>query len=181
MARRSFGLIALVMLAPVVATQALAGGWAVVTLDSLPSEVRAGEDVHLGFMVLQHGVTPVGDFVSPYLLASNAVTGEEVRADARQDGSVGHFVVDVIFPSAGTWEWTITPDPFMGTQFEPLTVGAVGAASAEASSPGVHFLEPSTLRWALGSTGVTMLIVAAALMFTRQRRPLGRWFALRSR
>lgn len=181
MARRSFGLIALVMLALAVTAPAWAGGWAVVTLDSLPGEVRASEDVRLGFMVLQHGVTPVGDFVSPYLLASNAETGEEVRVDARQDGPAGHFVVDVSFPSAGTWEWTITPDPFMGTQFEPLTVGAVSVASAAASSLGIRALQPTTLRWALGSAGVVMLIVAAALVFTRQRRPLGSWFALRSR
>ena len=34
-----------------------AGGWVVVSLDSLPA-VHAGEDTEVGFTVLRHGVTP---------------------------------------------------------------------------------------------------------------------------
>lgn len=180
MAWRSLRLIGLVTFA-LMATPALAGGWALVTLDSLPSEARAGEELHLGFMVLQHGVTPVDDFVSPYLLASNPENGEQVRVDARQDGPVGHFVVDVSFPSAGTWEWMITPEPFQGTQFVPLTVLSADTVPAKASIPGIPALEPTSASWSLGAMGVVLLLVAVVLAFTRQRRPLGRWFAIRSR
>src|SRR5438552_12328434 len=59
MARRSifaFILATLAMLA--LAVPALAGGWAVLTLDSLPREVRAGTSIQLGFVVRQHGKTP---------------------------------------------------------------------------------------------------------------------------
>ena len=34
-----------------------AGGWVVVSLDSMPA-VHAGEDTEVGFTVLRHGVTP---------------------------------------------------------------------------------------------------------------------------
>lgn len=49
---------------------ALAGGWAVVTLDELPTEVRQGQSLPLGFMVRQHGKTATND-VQPYLEARN--------------------------------------------------------------------------------------------------------------
>ena len=44
-------LLALLFVVP----SALAGGWAVVTLDQLPAEVRQGQSLRLGFMVRQHG------------------------------------------------------------------------------------------------------------------------------
>jgi hypothetical protein len=59
MFRRSiiaFTMVVVAMLA--LAAPALAGGWAVVTLDSLPREVRAGQSFQLGFVVRQHGITP---------------------------------------------------------------------------------------------------------------------------
>ena len=41
-----------VMLALVLAIPVLAGGWAVITLDELPTNVAAGEPVKIGFTVL---------------------------------------------------------------------------------------------------------------------------------
>src|SRR6185295_2134730 len=50
------------------AAPVFAGGWSVVTLDTLPREVRAGQTLHLGFMVRQHGIEPNSQ-VSPTLTA----------------------------------------------------------------------------------------------------------------
>src|SRR3712207_2253271 len=94
-----FGVAILAML--VLTAPALAGGWAVVTLDALPEEPRAGETLRLGFMVRQHGVRPA-DFVEPFLAATNKETGETLRVDARQEGATGHYVVEVTFPREGT-------------------------------------------------------------------------------
>jgi mono/diheme cytochrome c family protein len=110
------------------ASVTLAGGWAMVALDSWPSEVRAGEPLRLGFMVRQHGITPVNmaweEPLKPVLVADNPASGESIRVEARQQGPVGHFVVEAIFPSGGTWNWSIRLDPFgtLPEQFEPLTV-----------------------------------------------------------
>src|SRR4051794_26992403 len=120
MTRRSifaFGVVVVALLALTV--PARAGGWAVVTLDALPREVRAGAALQLGFMVLQHGKTPTntdlnGNPLTPLLTATKqgdpAVT---IRAEARQEGRAGHYVVDVTFPSDGSWAWQIAVPTFM--------------------------------------------------------------------
>jgi hypothetical protein len=114
--------LAMVMLAMLAAPGAArAGGWAAVKLDSLPREPRAGQPLSLGFMVLQHGKTPV-NFTQPLLSVRNRDSGETLSIEARQDGEVGHYLVEVAFPSAGTWDWEIAPRPFEATTFEPLAV-----------------------------------------------------------
>ncbi|MGH2621555.1 MAG: hypothetical protein ACRDHG_13465, partial [Anaerolineales bacterium] len=121
MSRRAFSSLIVLALAFVLVPVAAAGGWSIVTVDQLPGEVHAGESLRLGFMVLQHGKTPINQ-VEPYLEAYNPESGETVRANAVQEGSEGHFVVEIVFPAAGIWEWEIVPAPFGGTQLEPLSV-----------------------------------------------------------
>ena len=59
MVRRSiFAFVVAILAMLALVAPALAGGWAVVTLDSLPREVHAGERLQVGFMVRQHGKTP---------------------------------------------------------------------------------------------------------------------------
>ena len=190
MLRRSISALMLVALTLLVlAAPALAGGWAAVTLDRLPADVRAGETLHLGFMVRQHGKTPINN-VTPYLRATRPGASEILRVDAKQEGPVGHFVLDVTFPSAGTWDWQIVPEPFEGTAFAPLTVlpAAVPAQAApSASQPpasaepqpgaaGIFGLDRSALRWG----GLALLLVAAGLALATQRVAASRR-ALRAR
>jgi hypothetical protein len=152
MARRSifaFVMVILAMLA--LAAPALAGGWAVVTLDSLPREVRAGEALQLGFMVLQHGKTPTnqdlnGNPLKPLLTATKqGDKTETIRAEARQQGAIGHYVVELTFPSDGNWAWQIAlptfyvqdgPNGENAATFAPLTVLPKAApAPAQAAQP----------------------------------------------
>lgn len=134
MFRRSiFVCTAVVVAMLALAAPALAGGWAVVTLDSLPRDVRAGQSYQIGFVVRQHGKTPTnsdlnGKPLKPVLTARKPAAtsrggsgmlmiagpasvvskGEEtIRVEARQEGAVGHYVADVTFPSDGVWEWQI--------------------------------------------------------------------------
>ena len=147
---------------------AQAGGWAVVTLDALPVEPRAGQTLHLGFMVRQHGVTPIDtafdvEPMRPRLSATNTKNGTSIEVDARKEGPRGHFVVDVTFPGAGTWEWQIRPDPFPPTQLGHLTILPAAAISTQPDPAVGTGLEPSfpraTLRW----VGALMLLVAGGL------------------
>jgi hypothetical protein len=56
-----------------------------------------------------------------------------VRFDAKPEGDLGHWVVNVTFPSAGTWDWEITTAELeVEGKFEPLSV-VDGAAVAGAS------------------------------------------------
>ena len=67
---------------------AMAGGWATVTLDTLPKAVRAGERLQLGFMVRQHGDKPIsaigGEPLTPYLVATHTESQAQINVAARR-------------------------------------------------------------------------------------------------
>jgi hypothetical protein len=117
----------------VIASSALAGGWANAILDDpgAGGAPSAGEPVTIGFTLLQHGVTPV-DWGSPTITITNTATGEESTFEARQAGASGHWVVQVTYPTNGTWRTTVShPDLEIGMQgFSPVTIGPAGAAPA---------------------------------------------------
>lgn len=166
--RLPVALVAVVLAAVLLPVGARAGGWAVVTLDGVPQAPYAGQVLSLGFMVRQHGVTPIdapygqGALLQPVLTARNTDTGETVVSEARKEGPVGHFVVEIAFPNAGTWSWTITPAPFAGTTLEPLTVAPsppAPRAGSGATTPVARLLDPAPL-WVVG-----LALVLAALLF----------------
>jgi hypothetical protein len=212
------------------AAPALAGGWAVITLDELPRDVRAGQSMRVGFVIRQHGSELVntdweGRALKPILTARKQADasdsasgtlilaaangaarakGETIRAEARQDGPKGHFVVDITFPSAGTWAWEIAAPPFViqgkgpgdAAVFEPLVVAPAVSAPAQPApaqpapaqpapapaaqpaeaSPTFLGLSPAALRWA----GAALLIVAAAVALAAQRGGASRRRAVQS-
>ena len=161
------------------AAPALAGGAAVVSLDSLPGEVRAGQTLHLGFMVLQHGTRPVHNWegvgpVEPLLTATNKETGETYQVKAQMDATkLGHFTIDVTFPTDGTWEWEIQPIPFEGmNKFDPLTVLPPAAPAVEADPVPASAPVAGLARGVLLVGGGALLIAAAAIeLFRRRQRP----------
>jgi hypothetical protein len=151
------------------AVPALAGGWAVVTLDTLPREVRAGQTLHLGFMVRQHGVEPNSQ-VSPILTATKR-DATTVRVEARQEGPEGHFVVDVTLPSAGTWGWEIAPEPYAATVLAPLSVlpAAATVPAGQDGQPGPVTAAPRITLEALRLAGLLLLVVAALVALSSLR------------
>lgn len=140
--RKTGFLMLLIVLLLALVPAVLAGGWAVITLDDVPAAPRAGEPWSIGFTVLQHGQTPVhklddgynGVMVEPTFVANNTASGERVEAVATPTEEVGHFTLEVTFPSEGEWQWTIFPAPLAGeTQFEPLNVLPALAAAPVAA------------------------------------------------
>jgi hypothetical protein len=93
------------LLAIVLAVPVFAGGWAVITLDRLPSGVVAGEPLTISFMVLQHGRTPMAD-LQPTITASLS-SSESFVVTAKPEGEVGHYVATLNFPKEGNWSWSI--------------------------------------------------------------------------
>ncbi len=150
------------------ATPALAGGWAVVTLDTVPTAIRANQSLNFGFMVRQHGVTPVDVHTwngsMPVFTATNAHTGETLRVDARKEGVEGHYVVDVTFPHAGAWDVEIKPGWFAGTELGTFTVQP--AATATATPPANAWaVAQATLRFVGGG----LVLAAVGLVLMRRR------------
>jgi hypothetical protein len=153
-----------------------AGGAAVVVLDEVPTGVQAGETLHLRFMVRQHGHDPVDEFpgvgpVRPYLEARNLASGETLRVDGyKQEGAeVGRFVLDVTFPTAGTWEWRIRPDPFeLMNHFEPLTIQPATVENRTVEGIGATAslgMVRSGLRWG----GIALFGIACLVALTQRR------------
>ncbi len=155
-----------------------AGGAAAIVLDELPTEVRAGEPLHLTFTVWQHGRHRVDEFdgvdLQPLLVATHQETGERVQAQGykAENTEVGHFSVDVTFPTAGTWEWKILPEPFaLLNEFVPLTVlEAAPAATSSAPTAGATGLAAAEPRLLLRLGGAMLLGLALVVAVTQRRR-----------
>ena len=134
-ASRMIGIgLTVALLAVGVAIPAFAGGWAVVTLDSLPQGVAPGAAFTIGFTVRQHGVTPLSNLdPAPQVTAKNAQTGEVVRSTATDDGPRGHYVARLTFPSSGEWSWGI--QAFGGQQpMPPILVADADPSVSEVAS-----------------------------------------------
>ncbi|MCZ7573182.1 MAG: c-type cytochrome [Ardenticatenaceae bacterium] len=166
--------VLIAMLLLLAALPALAGGWAVVTLDELPTQVVAGQPLTIGFVVRQHGHRPM-DGLTPRITASHAESNESINVTARQEGPVGHYVATLTFPSAGVWRWGI--DAFTFEQPMPvLTVLATTTAANDATGAPVSAWpslaisgRPLSVPLAAGVLG--LIGTAGALVVSLRRRP----------
>jgi cytochrome c2 len=118
----------------VLAIPVLAGGWAVITLDELPTDVQAGEPVTVGFMVRQHGITPM-EGLDPTITARLGFNDKFV-VQAAPEGEPGHYTAALTFPREGNWEWSIQAF----SMDQPMPVLQV-SSKAEAANPPVTNVE----------------------------------------
>ena len=93
------------LLSVVLAIPAFAGGWAIITLDELPTGVVAGEPFNIGFTVLQHGKTPM-DGLDPTITATSS-NSESFVVHAKPEGETGHYAATLTLPKEGSWNWSI--------------------------------------------------------------------------
>ena len=93
------------LLSVVLAIPAFAGGWAVITLDEIPTGVVAGEPLTIGFTVLQHGKTPM-EGLDPTITATSS-NSESFMVHAKPEGETGHYAATLTFPAEGNWTWSI--------------------------------------------------------------------------
>ena len=124
--RFKISLVLAFLLAFAIAVPALAGGWAVITIDELPTGVVAGEPFSVGFTVLQHGQTPMAD-LEPIITASSGK--EKITVFVVEEGKPGHYAATLTLPSEGEWEWTI--HAFSMEQKMPVLSVAAPALAAE--------------------------------------------------
>jgi hypothetical protein len=148
-------LIALAALA--LAAPALAGGWAVITLDELPAEAESGKPIEVGFTVLQHGKTPMTG-LSPKIRVSKSATGEAFSVDATPEGEAGHYSATLIFPSEGSWDWSI--EAFTMSPSMPKIEVLSGSEGTRANSFPV-------MPWMAAAAGLG--IMAGGMLFFRRR------------
>lgn len=167
---RLIALLAMLGSAALTVAPLWAGGWAVVTLDALPTNIIAGEPLTVGFVVRQHGRTPMIG-ITPAIMAQHVESGEKVTVTASPEGADGHYVATLTLPSGGVWQWVIndgfvTADAFGlpgGQPMPDLMVLGTAPASQPASLKfsGVGWVSALSL---LGAAGGLLLLI-------RTRRP----------
>jgi hypothetical protein len=155
--------VALFMLAE----SALAGGWAVTTMDELPEGgFQAGQTYRLGYMIRQHGQTPFPGAKTAIQITS-ASSGESIKYAGVADVTPGHYIAEVTFPSEGEWSWEVSQYPFAVQTLGTVTVVPVASASpgsdakASLAAPADPTMPP--VQSALAISGLDWLPVALPL------------------
>jgi mono/diheme cytochrome c family protein len=126
-------LLVVLALSALSAIPAWGGGWAVITLDALPTSPQAGESLSVGFSVFQHGQTPLAG-LDPTIVASHVESGERIQVQATDEGAVGHYAATLVLPSAGAWDWTIRAFGDVAQPMPRIIVEAAVAAAPQGSS-----------------------------------------------
>lgn len=114
------------------ALTALAGGWAVITVEDLPDYVVAGRPVTLTFTVRQHGVSPLGGLTPTVDAHAGGLSAGVVAAPGKE---TGRYAATLALPRAG--EWTITiHSGFRNSKITlmPMRVVAPGSESSRSLS-----------------------------------------------
>jgi hypothetical protein len=109
MFRRLAATIAALALLLTLAVPVFAGGWAEIVADAQTTTEppKEGEPIDVGFLVLQHGVTPAG-WETATVHFTNTSTGKTMDVVATNDRPDGHFVATATLPEAGFWSWQVT-------------------------------------------------------------------------
>jgi hypothetical protein len=145
--RAATAVLSVTALTLILATSALAGGWANAIMDAPPDDPGGpNQPITIGFTLLQHGVTPV-DWGTAQVVLTNEATGQSVTVDASPKGKTGHWVAQVSVPAEGTWTYEVRHDlEIVMVGFEPIVVGEAAAArgAAAAATTGVA-IQPALL------------------------------------
>jgi mono/diheme cytochrome c family protein len=104
---------------------ALAGGWAVTTVEELPDYVVAGKPVSLTYTVRQHGRTPLDGLRGTV----DATFGNSTtHAVAMKGKEPGQYVAMLTLPRPGDWTITVHSG-FGGSSAKLVPIRAVDAAA----------------------------------------------------
>ena len=108
-----------------------AGGWAVVTVETLPDSLVAATPARLLFAVRQHGQTLV-DGLQPTVTA--VADKDRISANVQPAGQSGRYVATLTFPRPA--DWVITVDSGFGANSRlTLLPLAVVADASHAATP----------------------------------------------
>jgi hypothetical protein len=121
MIRRLAAVVASVALLLILAAPVMAGGWADIVADAqTATQPIEGQPLHVGFKVMQHGVTP-----APWETATvhfvDTETGDRIDVVAKNDDQDGHFSATATLPHAGYWSWQVTLKDLQSTH-TPVTI-----------------------------------------------------------
>lgn len=145
-----------------IGSAASAGGWAVSTLDELPNPI-VGEPIEVGFTIRQHGVRPI-DLSEGVGITITQDDGTTHYFSAAGDGTVGHYLARVEFPSVGRYSWSIQQGQFGDYDLGQIDVSApTSSENSDGSLLSLRYI-------ALGGAMLFGLVALTDLLVARRRR-----------
>lgn len=143
----------------------LGGGWAVITLDVIPAQIVAGEPLEIGFVVRQHGVTPMSG-LTPVINARLSGLNKPVTVMASEAGVPGHYTATLTLPQAGEWEWAIQAF----TVNQPMPALRVVAPPRAVERPAPVSVPPPRLPILVTLAGALAVLAGLVAVFRRRSR-----------
>lgn len=171
MSRFGKSFVIALLLSTLFVLRASAGGWAVITLDTLPSDVVAGEPVKVGFTVLQHGKTPMSGLYPT--ITANLYKDAEFVVNAEAEGAPGHYTATLNFPKEGEWQWSIQAfsmdQPMPTLSVAPATGAVVNQTDTPVTktAPALSVLSP--MMW-MSVFALAVGLVGALIAFRSRNR-----------
>ena len=150
-----------------IVTPVLAGGWAVITLDSLPGGVTAGQPLTIGFTVRQHGITPLGG-LDPEIRLTNSASGESFTVYAVEQGENGHYSATITLPDSGSWRWSVEAFGIEQPMPELSVTGPTSPVSAPSSRSILSAAPSSSL--VIGLAGMAAAGIGLVILLRRRSR-----------
>jgi hypothetical protein len=103
-----------------------AGGWGIVTFETLPDHFVAGQASTLIFTVRQHGLTLTS--IPDLQVTATSAAGATTQAKASPTGRPGEHRVDLTVPGPGAW--TVSIDPGFSALEGLLPISAIRPGEA---------------------------------------------------
>lgn len=124
---------------------AYAGGWSIVSMERLPTELVANQATTIRFQVLRHG-SHAETGLTPTVIAVHQESKQEFKFDAVADEDE-FYKTELILPLEGVWTWGIYPYGLTTYDFEmpPLTVQAAPPIQEEMTASTAPLLMLLTL------------------------------------
>jgi hypothetical protein len=168
---RTAVLLSIVVSALALAGSASAGCFATAGLTPPPATVGPGDTWNARITVKQHGVRPI-----PNAKPTLTVAGEDGATKtfaAKPTDTVGVYTAAVVFPSAGTWNYTVN-DGFVADDaghtwdcstdhtFAAVTIGSSSGPAPGDPSSGAAPAEPALAPADDGTPGLLIVLLVAA-------------------
>jgi hypothetical protein len=171
--RRTVTIFTLALLAAAALSTAALAKEEGVELSSTPAGINPGEPWTTD-LVLVDGTPEVLAKAKPGIMIANLDTGERIDYPAAPGKGEGVYTVDVVFPEAGTWEYSAY-DGVSGRMYEFPTVEITGPPIAT-KTPAAVTKAPSSAGdgfpvWPVVGGLAAVALAAAGAVFIRRRQP----------